>query len=235
MASRSSEAWFKEHWGQPCRPQRVTVRLNGHPFSVDDRAKEAWWAWEGIRAKHGYDLHPPYPEGDSGTYNCRHIGNDASRPWSTHAWAAALDANWQDNPDGPRLVTDVPQEMRDDLLALRTKTGAPVFRWGGDWDRDPRTGHSYYDAMHWEIAATPAELSRGLVYPKNHNTLEKEIIMSAVVELIDAAYRRVRGASYNAKVKDPKGWRHWMEQLLRRDPVEVLRECEALLAQEAGL
>lgn len=130
----------------------------------------AWEVFEQVRARHNYDIHKPYDPrdvdpGDSGMYNCRHIGNDPDRPWSTHAWAGALDANWRTNPDGSRLITDMPVAMRDDLHALRTKSGAPVFRWGGDWDRDPRTDHSYYDAMHWEIAATPAEIASGILDP----------------------------------------------------------------------
>ena len=163
VASRGSEQWWFEHWGQPCKGPRSKVTIGGHVFTVDARSVPAFKAWEQVRAKHGYVLHPPYPEGDSGTGNCRHIGNDSNRPWSSHAWWAGIDANWQTNPDGSRLKTDVPKAMRDDLQALRTKkTGAFVWRWGGDWDRDPRTGHSYYDAMHWEIHATPSELTEGI-------------------------------------------------------------------------
>lgn len=164
MSRRSSETWWHEHWGRPCAlHDPAVVTIGRAKLRVDGRAAEAFESWERVRARHGYDVHPAYPEGDTGSYNCRHIGNDEDRPWSVHAWGCAIDVNWNSNPDGSRLRTDIPQAMRDDLHALRTRSGAPVFRWGGDWDRDPRTGHSYYDAMHWEIVATPAELASGVI------------------------------------------------------------------------
>lgn len=166
MASRGSERWWFDNWGQPCKGTRVKVTINGHQFSVDVRSKPAWEAFEKVRARHGYDVHDPYPDGDSGTFNCRHIGGDSDRPWSSHAWAAALDSNWLTNPDGNRLRTDMPKAMRDELQALKTaKSGLRVLRWGGDWDRDPRTGHSYFDAMHWELHVSPSELAEGIVDP----------------------------------------------------------------------
>lgn len=166
MASRGSERWWFDNWGQPCKGTRVKITINGHQFSVDIRSKPAWEAFEKVRARHGYNVHKPYPDGDSGTFNCRHIGGDSDRPWSSHAWAAALDSNWLTNPDGNRLRTDMPKAMRDELQALKTaKSGLRVLRWGGDWDRDPRTGHSYYDAMHWELHVSPSELAEGIVDP----------------------------------------------------------------------
>lgn len=160
--------WWRQHWGSPCKRHDPTaVIIGGHRFVTDGRMVPAWEAWEMVRARHGYVVNPPYPDGDSGMYNCRHIGNDPERPMSVHAWAGAIDVNWNSNPDGSRLITDMPKPMRDDLHALRTRAGAPVFRWGGDWDRDPRTDHSYYDAMHWELVCTPAELASGVIDPRH--------------------------------------------------------------------
>lgn len=165
MPSRGSEAWWFQYWGQPCNGPRSTVVLRGHRFTVDSRAVPAFQALDAVFARHGVDVHPPYPAGDSGTGNCRHIGNDPSRPWSAHAWWAALDRNWNTNPDGSWLRTDLARSVIDDVHAIRTRSGAPVWRWGGDWDRDPRTGHSYYDAMHFEVHATPSEIATGIVLP----------------------------------------------------------------------
>lgn len=163
MASRGSEAWWFSNYGAPCKPKIVKVRVGAAIVGIDERFEDAFAELARIFGQHGYGVHPAYPEGDTGTYNCRHIGSDSSRPWSVHAWAGAIDVNWQSNPDGSRLRTDIPRALVDDVHGLKTKrSGAPVFRWGGDWDRDPRTSHSYYDAMHFEIHATPAELGEGI-------------------------------------------------------------------------
>lgn len=140
------------------------VSLGRANLRVDHRIVGAVQALNEVLVKrHGYDVHPTYPTGDTGSYNCRHIGNDSSRPWSSHAWATAIDVNWNQNPDGSRLRTNIPRAAIDDIHRISTKNGAPVWRWGGDWDRDPRTDHSYYDAMHFEIHATPQELSTGII------------------------------------------------------------------------
>lgn len=154
--------WREDNWGPPCQPMsgRVTVGA-AERMACDSRAVPAFAAMAAIVAWHGY----PVLSGQTGIFNCRHIGNDESRPWSAHAWGTAVDLNWKQNPDGNRLVTNIPAALRDDLHALRCRNGNPVFRWGGDWDRDPRTGHSYYDAMHWELICTPEDLQSGLVLP----------------------------------------------------------------------
>lgn len=166
MARRSTELWWRQHWGPPCQLHDPTiVHIRGQPFRTDGRMVAAWEALDTVFARHNIVVNPPFPRGDSGMYNCRHIGNDPNRPMSVHAWAGALDRNWNQNPDGSRLVTDLPQHVINEVHALRTKSGAPVFRWGGDWDRDPRTDHSYYDAMHFEITAAPAEIRSGIIDP----------------------------------------------------------------------
>lgn len=173
MATRGTERWRRTHWGEPCRANLGTVTVGrAVGLKVDRRALAAFAAFETVRARHGYDVRPAYPAGDTATYNCRHIGNDPRRPWSAHAWAIAIDVNWRTNPDGSRLVTDIPPAMIDDIHAIACAGGAPVWRWGGDWDRDPRTGHSYLDAMHFEVIATPAELAAGIAGPAG--TLEDE-------------------------------------------------------------
>lgn len=152
-------------WGQPGTAGRggnvtlVTVRLDGRTFKVNDLAQPAFGVYEQIRAEHGYTLTGT----DTGFYSYRHMRHDNSMPWSVHAWAMALDINWLENPAGDKLVTDIPQAMIDDLLAVRTVSGARVFRWGGDWDWDGiSTDHSYVDAMHWECVAHPLDLATGI-------------------------------------------------------------------------
>lgn len=59
------------------------------------------------------------------------------------------------------------------------------------------------------------------------------------VELILAAYRRVRGKTYDPRISDPIGWTHWMRALAGSSTNDgrnkVVHDCESLLAHEAGL
>ncbi len=153
----NNESRRKAAWGPPCTIQFGTVQIAGRALKCHIQTVDAWKLFETIRVKHGYEA----PGSDTGIYNCRHIGNDPARPWSAHAWATALDLNWQQNPAGRRLVTDMPQAMIKELQSVKTVSGVYVWMWGGDWDRDPRTGHSYWDAMHWEIIAHPLDLMSG--------------------------------------------------------------------------
>lgn len=156
MALVLTEAQRRNAWGQPCAQTMGKVTIDGRQFACNAGAIHAFTAWEMVRARHGYKL----TGNDTGIYNCRVIRG--TRIYSSHAWALALDVNWLENPDGNKLKTDIPPAMREDLTNLRTNSGAPVFRWGGDWDRDPRTDHSYYDAMHWEVVAHPDDLASGI-------------------------------------------------------------------------
>jgi peptidoglycan hydrolase-like protein with peptidoglycan-binding domain len=52
--------------------------------------------------------------------------------------------------------------MVEEIEALRTNNGKQVFRWGGDWDGDGLEDDTTYDAMHFEIACTPADLKTGI-------------------------------------------------------------------------
>lgn len=107
-------------------------------------------------------------DGDTGAYNPRPITGGTD--WSLHAYgpgdqytfwwglkvttALAVDVDWNNNPYGPRLITNMPRKMVDEIEAIRTTAGLPVWEWGGDW-RTP-------DTMHYEIAASPAELAAGI-------------------------------------------------------------------------
>jgi hypothetical protein len=77
--------------------------------------------------------------------------------WSgaTVTMAVAVDVNWDRNPYGPRLVTDMPRGMIDAILAIRTHDGLQVWGWGGLY-----AGNK--DAMHFELHVTPAQLARGI-------------------------------------------------------------------------
>lgn len=148
-------------WGPPCHPALTPVIIAGRQYSCDVSVKPAFDLLEQIRARYGYTQTGT----DTGFYNCRHMRHNAALPMSPHSWARALDWNWLQNPAGNKLVTDMPRPMIDELLRVKTMSGAYVFVWGGDWDRNPKTGHTYYDAMHWEVQAHPLDLKTGIARP----------------------------------------------------------------------
>lgn len=161
MAARGSTAWRKTAWGQPCAATGLVVLddwMPGIRLAVHADAVPAFLALATVLKRHEYTVRRI----DTGSYNCRKI--KGSNAMSSHAWGVAVDINWTTNPYSTRkLMTDMPRAMIDDIEALRTATGAPVWRWGGDWDGRPHTGHSNYDAMHFEIVATPGELASGVI------------------------------------------------------------------------
>lgn len=106
---------------------------------------------------------------DTGAYNCRTITGGSG--YSLHAYgpatsftfwngvriptALAVDINWQSNPYGPRLITDMPRGMVDAILRIRTNSGVRVWGWGGYYSGNK-------DAMHYEIVCSPADLRTGI-------------------------------------------------------------------------
>lgn len=184
----TTEAKRLAAWGDPGTADRGgDVKLKDllivdRILGVNELGYEAFAAYAEIAKAHGYKA----PGTDTGFYSFRHMRHDPNLPWSVHAWAMALDLNWLQNPAGNKLVTDIPRAMRDDLLALRTVSGARVFLWGADWDWDGlTTDHTYVDAMHWECVAHPLDLATGIkgftVAPKPPPTTKdwtKELIMA---------------------------------------------------------
>ena len=157
----STETMRKAWANARCKPdQMVPVRLyGGLTIRVQRVTVEAWNALSAILAKHGYKADPHDP-GGPGAYNCRRI-TGGSKP-SLHSYGIAADINPSRNPYGKKLVTDMPRAMVEEIEALRTNNGKPVFRWGGDWDDDGLQDDNPYDAMHFEIACTPADIKTGI-------------------------------------------------------------------------
>lgn len=101
----------------------------------------------------------------TGCYNCRHVTGGTTM--SAHAYGLAIDVNWDTNPYRlDKLVTDLPRQMIRDVVAIHTDDmRGPVFRWGGAWDGRFDVPETNYDAMHFEIIATPYELAAGFSIP----------------------------------------------------------------------
>lgn len=124
------------------------------------------------RCYKAWNYHPK--SGQTWGYNCRKITGGSGH--SLHAYgpgaifvfwtgvritsALASDTNSLANPYGPRLVTDMPRQMVEAILAIRTNSGARLFGWGGNYRNNK-------DAMHWEIVCDPADLRSGI----NWNTV----------------------------------------------------------------
>ncbi len=147
-----STSQLRSAWAPACKPSssRVTITLyGGGRITVDRRCEQAFKALNQCLITHGYRTRIV----DTGAYNCRIITGGTG--YSLHAYGIAADLNWQTNPYGKKLITDMPPAMRADIKALRTKNGKQVFGWGGDY----RTNK---DAMHWEIVCSPADLATGL-------------------------------------------------------------------------
>lgn len=166
MATRGSSKWRSETWGAPCKPSLVTIPLYaGSPkISVNILARDAFLALGQRFVRNHYVVRR------AGCYNCRAITGGTSN--SSHSWAISTDVNDDTNPyRKDKLVTDMPRALILDVYTIVTIDGVQVFRWGGDWDGRPDTPNSNYDAMHFEIVATPHELARGIRLAEGHPAL----------------------------------------------------------------
>lgn len=144
---------MRNDWAPPCATSRmVTIPfgVHGARITVDRRVVPLAMAFAAICAKHGYAIRP----GVTGAYNCRPITGGSG--YSLHAYGTTWDVNWDRNPYGPNLVTDMPPAMIREIEALRTGNGKQALRWGGRYS-------SVKDAMHFETIVTPADLATGIV------------------------------------------------------------------------
>lgn len=163
MSTIGSSAWRAENWGHGC-DRSVIVKaywMIGAPaIECHKNSVRVWRAVGRIMRKHGYHV-----RGDvTGCYVCRKITGGSSL--SAHAQGIALDVNWDTNPYRlDKVVTDMPPDMVHEIQQLENSVGVRAVRWGGDWDGRPETAHSNYDAMHWEVICTQADVKKGFFIP----------------------------------------------------------------------
>lgn len=141
---------IRNWWSPACTGPFTRVELFGEgAVSVDHRIVGAVKALDQCLAAHSYATR----KGDTGAYNCRKITGGSG--YSLHAYGIALDINWQSNPYGANLVTDMPGAMVAAIKGIRTNNGKQVWRWGGDYSGNK-------DAMHYEIVCSPADIATGI-------------------------------------------------------------------------
>ena len=171
-------------WSRCSPSDLVTIPFGSHGarITVQRRAVPAFMMLAMVMEAHGYYIR----QSDTGAYNCRYIAGTTT--WSNHAYGAAVDVNWQLNPAGSHLVTNMPPEMVRDCEAIVTVDGIPVFRWGGRYS-------SFKDAMHWEVMVTPEQLARGLRGGTANmplNAADKNAIREIVKNQVDEAEQVTR-------------------------------------------
>lgn len=150
----ASQSALRLWWSPACSGPFATVALNG-TGKVMVRASiiEATKALNAVLVAYGYKTR--YAE--TGAYNCRRVTGGST--YSLHAYGIALDINWSTNPYSYRLITDMLRygdgKMPYRIEAIRTNSGAQVWRWGGKFS-------SNKDAMHYEITCSPSALRSGI-------------------------------------------------------------------------
>jgi hypothetical protein len=195
----------RREWSPACTFDKRTIALHGQGrITVRVECVEAFLALDDCLRAHHYLTRAA----DTGAYVCRAITGGTG--YSLHAYGVAADINWQTNPYGPRLVTDMPRAMVDDILSIKTGNGEHVFGWGGNY----RTNK---DAMHFEVLCSRADLATGIrrvsippvtpARPKDwFDMATKEELREVVQEEIALAVMAITGDEFDvAAWKKPTG------------------------------
>lgn len=151
MTAPLTTSQLRAAWGPPCRFAAGTFTFwSGARVTVDRRILYAVDALDNVMHRWGYAPR----KADTGAFVCRAITGGSG--YSLHAYGIAVDINWSTNPyTTGLLITDMPAGMVNEITGLRTRSGAPVWGWGGNY-------RSIKDAMHFEIVCTPAHLASGI-------------------------------------------------------------------------
>lgn len=153
-----STAELRILWAPACTPPFARYTLHGGGVvTVDVLVVDALKALNAVLIDWDYRTR----RADTGAYNCRQITGGTN--YSLHAYGIAVDLNWNTNPYGRTLVTDMAIGMIEAIEGIRTAGGVQVWRWGGRYSNNK-------DAMHFEVVASPAELARGIQSQTTTNT-----------------------------------------------------------------
>lgn len=130
-----------------------TVALNFHPA-----AAEAFHALSTVFQAYNY----AFREHAGGSVSCRKITGGTRT--SLHAHGVAMDINPSKNAYRKTALrgliqwgrqTDMPKAMINDIEAIKTRSGARVFLWGGRWN-------TIKDPMHFQINVPQTVLETGI-------------------------------------------------------------------------
>lgn len=169
MASTSE---MRAAWAPPCDSggmETISFGNAGARVTVDRLTVPIWRAVEAIFAKYRYTIR----RSDTGAYNCRQITGGSG--YSLHAYGIAVDVNWQSNPYGPNLVTNMPAGAIREIEALNVN-GQPVVRWGGRYSGNK-------DAMHFEVIVPPTVAIR-------FQAPQEGLTVAEIDQLIDVIQRQ---------------------------------------------
>lgn len=204
-------------WTPACQFEKrsLTMHSGARLSGLNVKVFEAFQALDAVMRSFRYSPRANGPGAwETGAYNCRKITGGTN--WSLHAYGIAVDINARTNPYGKRLITDMPFAMVEAIKAIESKEGEGIFRWGGDY-------RSVKDAMHFEVVASPDEMSSGVDWgtvsmePPNPNdprtwqtlrkgdrgpTVEKLQEMLAEAGFTDLNQGRVFGAKTDKAVRD---------------------------------
>jgi hypothetical protein len=149
-----SQSQIAAYWGPPCSGSRATVSLHGAgKVTVRSAIVEATKALNSCLITWNYKTR----YADTGAFVCRQrVGGGG---WSNHAYATAIDINWQLNPYGGSRH-HIPSSLAAAICRIRTKNGRQVWNWGGYWS-------GTRDWMHFEIVCKPSDIATGI----NWNTV----------------------------------------------------------------
>ena len=169
MASTSE---MRAAWAPACDSggmETISFGDAGARVTVDRLTVPIWRAVEAIFAKYRYTIR----RSDTGAYNCRQITGGSG--YSLHAYGIAVDVNWQSNPYGPNLVTNMPAGAIREIEALNVG-GQPVVRWGGRYSGNK-------DAMHFEVIVPPTVAIR-------FQAPQEGLTVAEIDQLIDVIQRQ---------------------------------------------
>ena len=138
--ARFHSSWLTANYGKACFMPISRADLAGTPINVHTELVPVFERLGRIFDRAAYDVHPPFPEGDTGAYTCRQITGGQSM--SPHSWGVAVDVRWLTNPyiltpDRRKIIwgkdTDMNPAMIEQVRQVTLGNGQRVFFWGGDW------------------------------------------------------------------------------------------------------